>query len=158
MEWNPQLQIVGEVALAIVLGGLIGLERETADKPAGLRTHMLIAGAAALLVGIGNAMLLHFHAVAATDSYRPDPLRIIEAIVTGISFLGAGTIIRHNRRQQIEGLTTAASMLFTGSLGVCVALQLYLLAIGVTILALVVLRGVGAMERRLERRRKTTSA
>jgi putative Mg2+ transporter-C (MgtC) family protein len=57
---NPGWQILGEVAIAMALGGLIGLEREFADKPAGLRTHMLIAGAAALLVGLGDTMMRRF--------------------------------------------------------------------------------------------------
>jgi putative Mg2+ transporter-C (MgtC) family protein len=58
MEWSiPQLQIIGEIALAMLLGGVIGLERETANRPAGFRTHMLVAGAAALLVGMVDIFL-----------------------------------------------------------------------------------------------------
>ena len=60
MNWLMQFEIIGEVALAMLLGGVIGFEREVADKPAGFRTQMLVAGAAALLVGLGDAMLLHF--------------------------------------------------------------------------------------------------
>ena len=60
MNWLMQLEIVGEVALAMLLGGVIGFEREVADKPAGFRTQMLVAGAACLLVGLGDAMLLRF--------------------------------------------------------------------------------------------------
>jgi putative Mg2+ transporter-C (MgtC) family protein len=67
--------------------------------------------------------------------------------VTGISFLGAGTIIRRRQSQPVEGLTTAASMLFSASQGICVALHLFWLAVGVTFLALVALRGVGWVDR-----------
>ncbi|HZS04237.1 MAG TPA: MgtC/SapB family protein [Blastocatellia bacterium] len=153
MEWNLQLQIVGAVALAMLLGGLIGLERELADKPAGLRTHMLIAGAAALLTGGGDLMLRYFSSLPNSNALHADPLLIIQAIVTGISFLGAGTIIRREAGEQIEGLTTAASILFSAALGICVALRLLALAASATILALVVLRGVASIENWASRRR-----
>ncbi|HEV8341888.1 MAG TPA: MgtC/SapB family protein, partial [Candidatus Binatia bacterium] len=61
-DWLTQLTIIGEVALAILLGGIIGIEREVANKPAGFRTHMLVAGAAALLVGLGDALIRRFGA------------------------------------------------------------------------------------------------
>jgi putative Mg2+ transporter-C (MgtC) family protein len=73
---------------------------------------------------------------------RSDPIRIIEAIITGVSFLGAGTIIYHRSEKAIEGLTTAASILFAVGIGVCVGLLQFTLAIGVTILALITLRGL----------------
>ncbi|HWQ32064.1 MAG TPA: MgtC/SapB family protein [Blastocatellia bacterium] len=154
MEWNHQLQIMAEVGLAIVLGGLIGLERELADKPAGLRTHMLVAGAAALLTGVGYSLVAEFHPDPSNTSIRSDPLRLIEAIITGISFLGAGTIIRRQESEHIEGLTTAASLLFSGMLGICVALRLFPLAISVTLLTLIILRGVRVIEKRLALRRR----
>jgi putative Mg2+ transporter-C (MgtC) family protein len=155
MDWNIQLQILGEVALAILLGGLIGFERELADKPAGLRTHMLVAGAAALLTGIGGAMLSYFEPAQNNTLFRSDPLRIIEAIITGVSFLGAGTIIRGNHGEQVEGLTTAASLLFSAALGICVAMRLFWLALGATAMTLIILRGLGWIEGRLESRRSS---
>lgn len=142
---------MGEVALAILLGGIIGTEREVANKPAGFRTHMLVAGAAALLAGLGDALVQRFSAHAVSDFIRTDPIRIIEAIVTGISFLGAGTIFRRSRGEQVEGLTTAASLLFSAAVGICIAAQQFILGIGVTALALIVLRGVLFIERRLRR-------
>lgn len=153
MEWITQLQIIGEVALAILLGGVIGFEREMADKPAGLRTHMLIAGASALLTGIGGVMLVHFQTSLNSEALRSDPLRIIEAIITGVSFIGAGTIIRRSRGEHVEGLTTAASMLFSAVQGICVALHLFLLAACSTAAALWVLRGLGWAERYAEKKR-----
>ncbi len=85
---------------------------------------------------------------------QADPIRIIEAVITGVSFLGAGTIIRHRGKNQVEGLTTAASLLFAASLGVCIALSQAMLAVGLTLLLLVTLRGMSLARRWLEARRE----
>jgi putative Mg2+ transporter-C (MgtC) family protein len=148
-----QVQVLAYVALAMLLGAMIGLEREFADKPAGLRTHMLVAGAAALLVTLSELMVKEFGADLGSQLVRADPIRIIEAVITGVSFLGAGTIIRSRSGRQVEGLTTAASILLAAALGICVALSQLALAIGVTVLALITLRGVNVLESWLERRR-----
>lgn len=152
MNWAMQFEIIGEVALAMLLGGVIGFEREMADKPAGFRTQMLVAGAAALLVGLGDAMLLRFLTEGKSNA-TGDPIRIVEAIVTGISFLGAGTIFRRDASEQVQGLTTAASILLCAAVGISVALRQFVLAIGVTVLALIVLRGLTVVEKRLARRK-----
>src|SRR5687767_6045264 len=152
MNWVMQFEIIGEVALAMLLGGVIGFEREMADKPAGFRTQMLVAGAAALLVGLGDAMLLRFLAEGKTN-VTGDPIRIVEAIVTGISFLGAGTIFRRDASEQVQGLTTAASILLCAAVGISVALRQFVLAVGVTLLAVLVLRGLTGIENRLARRK-----
>ena len=153
MNWMLQLQIVGEVALAMVLGGVIGFEREMADKPAGFRTQMLVAGAAALLVGLADVMLVHY-IVPGESKITADPIRITEAIVTGISFLGAGTIFRRDASDQVKGLTTAASILLCAAVGISVALRQFVLAVGVTVLALIVLRGLTGIEERLSVNKK----
>lgn len=153
MNWMMQLEIVGEVALAMLLGGLIGFEREVADKPAGFRTQMLVAGAACLLVGLGDAMLLRFLAEGKSN-VTGDPIRIVEAIVAGVSFLGAGTIFRKDASEQVQGLTTAASILLCAALGISIALRQFALAVGVTILALIVLRGLTGIEKRLAKKAK----
>jgi putative Mg2+ transporter-C (MgtC) family protein len=136
-----QFQVLAYVALAMLLGAAIGIDREIADKPAGLRTHMLVAGAAALLVSLGNIMVQHFDKNLPSNFLQSDPVRIIEAVITGVSFLGAGTIIRRGS-SQVAGLTTAASILFAAAVGICVALSQILLALGSTILVLATLRGV----------------
>jgi putative Mg2+ transporter-C (MgtC) family protein len=146
MESLWEWRVVGEVGLAMLLGGLIGLEREAANKPAGFRTNMLVSGAAALLVGLGHALVKEFSRHE-TLSLQADPIRIVEAIVTGVSFLGAGTIFQRGRNEQVEGLTTAAALLFSAALGVCVALERFVLAVSVTALALFVLRGARTVER-----------
>jgi putative Mg2+ transporter-C (MgtC) family protein len=151
-DLQPQLQLVGRVALAMVLGAAIGLERELSVKPAGLRTHMLVAGAAALFVGLADTLALKFFEEAYADTLRVEPIRIVGAIITGISFLGAGTIFR-DQRGSIEGLTTAASILVVSGIGIAVALDQFVLAVCVTILVLHVLVVARALERFLERSR-----
>jgi len=137
-EIATQLQLLGYVALAMALGALIGLEREVADKPAGFRTHMLVCGASTMLVGIGELLVLSFDG---SDSILSvDPVRVIEAIIAGVSFLGAGTIFRRPDQDRVEGLTTAASLLFVAAIGVSVANRQLVLAIGATVIVLLVLR------------------
>lgn len=138
--YQRQLQILGYVALAMLLGAVLGLDREIAHKPAGLRTHMLVAGAAALLMGLGDVILDRFDIHLGHTAVQSDPLRIIEAVITGVSFLGAGTIIRRSSTDAVEGLTTAASLLFVAGVGMTVALSQWVLATGVTVLALITLR------------------
>jgi len=150
--YQIQFRILAYVGVAMLLGAAIGLEREIEDKPAGLRTHMLVAGAAALLVALGDVMVRHFNAGLGSELVQSDPVRIIDAVITGVSFLGAGTIIRRSSMRHVEGLTTAASILFAAAVGVCVALSQFVLAVGVTVLVLVTLRGLGFVEHRLEQR------
>jgi putative Mg2+ transporter-C (MgtC) family protein len=150
INWPAQLAVLAEVFLAMLLGGIIGIERTTANKPAGFRTHMLVAGAAALLVGLSDALIHRFSPGAYTDLIQSDPIRVIQAIIAGISFLGAGTIFRHPKKQHVEGLTTAASLLFSGAIGICVALRQFVLAVAVTLLTLTVLRGLEFIERRIK--------
>jgi putative Mg2+ transporter-C (MgtC) family protein len=149
INWPAQLAVLGEVFLAMLLGGIIGIERTTANKPAGFRTHMLVAGAAALLVGLSDALIYRFSPGAYTDLIESDPIRVIQAIIAGISFLGAGTIFRHPKKEHVEGLTTAASLLLSGAIGISVALRQFVLAVAVTVLTLAVLRGVDFIERRI---------
>jgi putative Mg2+ transporter-C (MgtC) family protein len=150
---SVQLQVLVCVALSMVLGAAVGLEREFKDKPAGLRTHMLVAGASAFLAALGSVIVERFATGGEGEVWRSDPIRIIEAVITGVSFLGAGTIIRHRQKEQVEGLTTAASLLFAAALGICVAVSQALLAVGATALVLVTLRGMGWLERWFARRR-----
>lgn len=156
--YGLQFQVLGRVALAMLLGAVVGLDREMADKSAGLRTHILVAGAAALLVSLGDVIIEHFDVETRHGLVRSDPLRIIEAVITGVSFLGAGTIIRREATQHVHGLTTAASLLFVAAVGVTVALSQWVLAIGLIALVLVVLRLLGFISRRLGSRKDTNVA
>lgn len=133
-----ELRILAEVVVAMALGGVIGYEREGADKPAGLRTHMLVAAAAALFVGLGTLIVPQFvEQLPNRDAVRSDPIRLFEAIITGVSFLGAGTIIFHHGTERVEGITTAASLLMTAAIGTTIGLAEW--ALGVTLTALVFL-------------------
>lgn len=136
-----------EVLVAALLGGAIGFDRELRERPAGLRTHMLVAISAAMFVTLAEALI---EIDVDRDLVRSDPVRIVEAIVTGVAFLGAGTIFR-GTSDTVKGLTTAASLLLAAALGVAAALNLWLLATGVTVFALVVLRALGLIESRMHR-------
>jgi len=144
--WS-QLAVLGEVAAAMVLGGLIGFERELAQRPAGLRTHMMLAGACALIVGIGDAMLTSF-GESHPGMVTADPFRLVGGVIAALGFIGAGTIFQ-NRANNVQGLTTATALLFSGAVGVCTALTQWWLAVGATLLALLVLRGAWFMEERI---------
>lgn len=135
MDVLAELQLLGKIVLAALLAGLVGIEREFAEKPAGLRTHMLVGAGAALLVIIATKMI---ETASTRDGFVSDPVRIMEAIVVGISFLGAGTILKHTREGEgsVEGLTTSASILFVAAIGVAVAINAFVLALGATLLNL----------------------
>lgn len=146
MDWMEQLRILPGVIYAMALGGAIGFEREMKDRPAGFRTHMLVAGTAALLLGLSRMVLEDGH--YAGDGLQIDPLRLVEAVVAGISFIGAGTIFASRKGQGVEGITTAASLLMVAAIGITVGFRYYVLALAITLLALGVLTVLRALERR----------
>ena len=131
--------------LAAALGGLVGYERETIRKPAGLRTMML--------VGLGSCLftLASFEMVRGAPA--ADPSRIAAQIVTGIGFLGAGSIIRAGT--SVVGVTTAASIWLVAAVGLAVGAGLYFHAVFATVLGYTILRLV---ERILERKKRETRA
>ena len=110
MDWSTQLIVVANTAYAMVLGGAIGFERELKKRPAGFRTHMLVSGAAALLLGIG-LLVLADPSMPVLKRVQIDPLRLMEAVVAGVAFIGAGTIFSARGRDAVAGITTAASLL-----------------------------------------------
>jgi|SRR5437868_12615347 len=145
-----QLVALVHIAFAMLLGGVLGAERERQHKPAGLRTHMLVAGSAALLVTLGEVIILQNDRPELVGAVRADPLRILSAIITGVSFLGAGTIIRRQSAEEhVEGLTTAASLLMTSGIGAAVALAQTIVALGGTVFVYVTLRALHGVERRI---------
>jgi putative Mg2+ transporter-C (MgtC) family protein len=128
--------------VSTLLGTVLGWERQMGRKPAGLRTHTLVCMGSTLFV------LLTRHAVVAFGgASNVDPTRIIHGVVTGVGFLGAGTILRH--QGSVQGLTTAASIWMVAAIGVAVGCGAYELAGAGTVLALVVLGGYRWIERRL---------
>lgn len=149
-----QLEVLLEVVIAMVLGGLIGAERELAGKSAGLRTHMMMAASAALLVALGDVLSTRFSEARPSQMIQSDPIRIVEAVITGVSFLGAGMIFRRDDKNEVQGLTTATGVLLTAGVGICVSLQQIVLAVGVTLTTMLVLRGLVWLEMRLTARAK----
>lgn len=144
-----QLEVVVAVAYAMVLGGAVGFDRERRSRPAGFRTHMLVAGASAMLVGMGRLMVAER---IGTESgvLQIDPLRLVEAVVAGVAFIGAGTIFNQRRGQGVKGITTAASLLMVAVVGIAAGSHYHLLALAVTALTLLVLAGLKLAERRIQ--------
>lgn len=138
MDFHFQLRILLDVFIAVMLGGALGLEREKNEKPLGIRTNMLIAGAAALLVALGRYMALEMEHNMPEDAMGVDPTRIIHAIIVGVSFIGAGSILKSPQEATVKYLTTAATILFSAGIGICAALGLYVLAVGIMILGLII--------------------
>ena len=141
MDSTMELQMLGKVVIAALLGGVVGIEREFAERPAGLRTHMLVGGTAAFFVMLANILLVSFEP---RDILRADPVRVVEAVVVGISFLGAGTILKYREQGErvVEGLTTSASILSVAAIGIAIALDAYILAAGVALLNLFINSGL----------------
>ena len=136
--WFEQIDWIGflPIVLAMALGGIIGLEREIHHKPAGLRTIILISTGAALFTVIANRL----NDVNAA-------MRIVQGVITGVGFIGAGTIIRD--RVSVHGITTAATIWLTTGIGIACGMQMYEIAIGVTILTLITLWGLSPLDRKI---------
>jgi len=147
---TEELYILGQCLAALILGGLVGWEREATGKWAGLRTHMLLCLGSTLFVRLGQFLLAASTDEIPGNALRGDPVRTIEAIATVIAFLGAGTIIRDRDAGMARGLTTAASLFVTAAIGIAVALDRYIIAVGTALLALIVLRIVNRLEARLK--------
>lgn len=135
------LGLLASLGLAAVLGGVIGLERELNGKPAGFRTNLLICVGAALLTSLSIRV-----AGLAEPGMNADPARIAAQIVSGIGFLGAGTIIQS--RGSVHGLTTAATLWVVAAIGMAAGSGGYLEATGTTLLVLVALVALGWVESR----------
>ena len=128
-----ELKLMQGLLVAFVLSGAIGWERERLHRSAGLRTHMLVGMSAALFVVLAETLILSFG--SDDDGVRFDMIGLLGAVVSGISFLGAGAIFS-DRGQKAKGLTTAAGLLATAGVGVACGLHLYVLATGATLLFL----------------------
>ena len=144
-DFMPQLAAAVQVIVAAALGAVVGIEREMANRPAGLRTHAITAGTAALLVVLTDYLVFDMVAGTGNDAVQADPIRMVQAIVIGVSFLGAGTIFR-SREDGVVGLTTGASLLLVAGIGIAVGVGLLYLAIMVTIFGLLVLRVLARFE------------
>lgn len=137
--------MAARLLLATIFGAAIGFEREWKNRPAGLRTHILVCVAAAtfalLTIEIVHAPMFE------KDTGRFDPIRIIEAVTAGVAFLAAGVVIF--TRGEVHGLTTGAGMWLAGAIGVGCGLGLWQIALFATVLALIVLTLLHAFEDKL---------
>jgi putative Mg2+ transporter-C (MgtC) family protein len=113
------------LVIAVILGAVVGVERELRDKPAGLRTHMLVS--------LGSCL---FTIVSVYD-FQMDPARIAAGIVAGIGFIGAGTILAEKDR--VIGLTTASSLWVTAAIGLSIGVGNYVLSLATTALVVFIL-------------------
>jgi putative Mg2+ transporter-C (MgtC) family protein len=147
-EYAEEFRILLQALVAMVLGGVLGWEREARGKWAGFRTHMLVCMATFLFVKLGQLLIADSAARFPGGYLRTDPTRLIEAIAVGISFIGAGTIFRDSDEARKKGLTTAASLLATAPIGLAIALNRYVVACGVALLALFILRTLHRLEDR----------
>jgi putative Mg2+ transporter-C (MgtC) family protein len=137
---NAELLLLVRLLAAGALGSVLGWEREQARKPAGLRTHMVVAIASALFTVLAGLV------AEEAGNQRGDPVRAIQAIAMGIGFLGGGVIFVAHRRDQVHGLTTAASIWATAAVGIAAGLAHYILAAGATLILVIVLRVVAKLE------------
>jgi putative Mg2+ transporter-C (MgtC) family protein len=132
---------------AIILGGIIGFEREARDHPAGLRTHILVSLAAAVF-GIIAIEAVQMPGLANDQQVRIDPLRVIEAVTAGVAFLAAGMIVFS--RGKVRGLTTGAGMWLSGAIGLAMGFGYWPVAFFATAAALCVLFALGKIEQHVE--------
>ncbi len=150
--FNPlDLHDLTTIAIAALCGAVLGLERELARKPAGLRTHIFVCAGSALMMILGQEIVNQFQAHEDNSILKADPIRALQAIVVGISFLGAGTIV-HQKGEGVEGLTTAATIYLTAGIGVATAVDRVSLALSVTGMAAAILLLVGLIEQKIAKR------
>jgi putative Mg2+ transporter-C (MgtC) family protein len=141
-----ELELMLRLLAAALFTGLVGWERETAGKSAGLRTHVLVGVAAALFVVVGLSVSETYMNVS--PNVRIEPLSLIQAVAVGIGFLGSGIVRLKSNSERPQGLTTAASIWAAAGLGLASGFGKYVIAGGTTLLLLIVLRGIQHLERR----------
>ena len=146
MTWEFILRIF----VAAVLGGAIGLEREYRAKEAGMRTHFLVALGSALFMIVSA---YGFEGALGSPEHRWDVSRVAAQVVSGIGFIGAGTIIFHKSENVVRGLTTAAGLWVTAAIGLACGGGLYILAAASTFLVLVGLEAFNYFLKKLDKHR-----
>ena len=151
---SEEFQVLLNICVAIILTGVIGLERERGNKPAGFRTNMLVGAAACLLISLGTLVVeelfvsISDSGLPNRDALRYDPLRIIEAVVVGVSFIGGGTILKSEKKEKVRYLTSAATILLSAGVGIAVGVQKYILATGITLIVIIINRIIAQVEKR----------
>jgi putative Mg2+ transporter-C (MgtC) family protein len=138
LEPGVELALLIRLAAAGSLAALLGWEREAAHKSAGLRTHIMVGIASALFTVLAELAVKDYP--GGDTGLRSDPIRVIQAVAIGIGFLGSGVIFVAKSGDRVLGLTTAASIWATAAIGIAAGLGHYILAVGATLLLLLVLR------------------
>jgi len=141
------VEVLMRLVLSAVIGGLIGMEREANNRPAGLRTHVLVT------LGSSLIMLLSIYGFSGLgpDGRGGDPARLAAQVVSGIGFLGAGTILRTENK--VSGLTTAASLWVCGGIGLAIGSGYYLGGLATAAIVLFTLRSLGFIEQKVFRKK-----
>ena len=139
-------ELVLRLGLAVLLGLLVGADRELRGKPAGLRTHAMISLAACSFTILALALVGQVSA-SGTELGRADPIRALEAVATGVAFIGAGAIIQS--RGDVQGITTGSGIWLAGAIGLACGGGYYFLAVVATLFGLVLLTVFGLLEKRL---------
>jgi len=134
--YDLPLQLIIQLILALVLGGMIGMEREIKGKEAGLQTYSIVSLGSCLFTLVSIDLL---------GNYNVDPSRVIQAVAMGIGFIGAGVIFQ--RPDKIEGLTTAAGLWAAAGVGMAVGFGLYFLAAFTSLLLVIIFSGIGSFEK-----------
>ena len=136
-------RVLLRMVVAVLLGGVVGMQREQAGKPAGVRTHMLVSLATALVVLACAGMGMQFDAQS----------RVIQGIVTGIGFIGAGSILKLSEEKDIQGLTTAAGLWLTAAIGIACGVGTIGIALITAVVTVIVLALAGVIESREAKKR-----
>ncbi len=143
VSWHETLL---RIAIAAVAGAVLGWERERAARPAGLRTHMMLAMGSAGFTLVAME-LINLSIDGGSDNLSYDPIRVLQAVGTGVGFIGAGTILHKGDR--VRGLTTATGLWIVAAIGVAAGVGLYTLAGILTVMAAAVLIGLRPVEQRM---------
>lgn len=141
IDFPSQLELIGRIFVAMVLGGIIGFEREVNDHPAGVRTHIMVSVGSALFGIVSAYGFEEFSVERSVTNYQVDVTRVASNVVTGVGFLGGGAILKSGAT--VRGLTTAASLWATAAIGLGVGLGSYVLCVvatAVVVVSLVALR------------------
>jgi len=146
-----RLDLLLKLFLSVLAGGAIGLERQIAGKPAGLRTNILICLGSALLMDLSVNLGMSFGGARVGD-----PARLAAQVVTGIGFIGAGTIMQS--RGAVTGLTSAATIWVVAAIGLAIGGGFFVEALGATAMVMLVLAGLGTLEHNLLRASRTLAA
>jgi putative Mg2+ transporter-C (MgtC) family protein len=141
---HADADILLRLIIAMGLAGIVGWDREQHGHSAGVRTNMLVGLSAALFTSTGDILVHHFQSYG--QVVHADPIRVLQAIVLGVSFLGSGIIFVSHSKDEVHGLTTAASIWTITGVGIVVGLRHYVLGAGITLIVLVVLEVVRKVE------------